>query len=180
MGVKMVGDWKLALKLFAQAPARFAPAASKALMREALYAQRLIKKNITSAKPAQSPLTEATGGGGKPLIRSGDLLGSVNILRKAPLLVFIGIPRTDGSYNIGMIQEEGSVTVQPKTPRMLAFLHAKLKKVGDPPIRESRVIVSQIPARPFVAPAMLTIRAGFDKRFGRSFSKALKGDYGKL
>lgn len=181
MAIRMIGDWKKALKLMKTAGRRFGPAAEKALRREAINAQGIIRGNIKEGpKPAQSPQTAATGGRGKPLNRSGTMRQSVNVVQKGQLNFFIGIPRAEGSYNIAVIHEEGAIVVQVLSDKMRAFLIANLP--GDAPVGGGGniVIVTKIPARPFVAPAFVEVQLGFETRFERSFANALRGDYGRI
>ena len=181
--IQLFGDWKKAIKLMSTAPMRFGPAAHKALTREGIRAQKIIRTNIQQGPPPpQSQQTRDTGGSGKPLNRDGTMRQAVNVVHAGLLDVFIGIPRSEGAFNIAVVHEEGKVIVQPLTNKMRAYLMAKLS--GDPPAGgggpAKQVLVTVIPARPFVAPAYAEMAISFDTRFASEFARALRGDYGRI
>lgn len=179
IGVDFTGDWEAAVRICTGASVLFPRACDVALRRIAVEVEGDVKRNIKAGPPPpQSPLTIATGGGGKPLNRAGDLANSVNVVNAGALAYFIGIPRTAGTYSLAVVHERGAIIVQPLTARMRAFLHARLAKVGPPSGGATGILVTQIPARPFVEPAVDKLRSRFAQRFAREFATALAGQIG--
>jgi hypothetical protein len=178
MSIKKTGDWDVAIKLTTKASLFFQDAANVALKREALRVEGRIKKNINKAKPGQASSTQLTGGLGKPLVRTGSMLNAVGVVEKSKLEVFVGIPTSSGLVNIANVHEEGATIVQRMSERMRRFLHAKLAGLGAPPGRGTGILVTRIPARPFIAPAVDSTRKGFARRFEKDFAQALGGKYG--
>lgn len=182
MAVVLTGQWNVALKLLKGAVTLFPRAADVALRRIAIDVEGDIRSKIKSGPPpAQSGLTKVTGGLGKPLNRAGDLGNSVDVVHPQRLAYFIGIPRSAGSYSLAEVHENGAVVVQNMSDRMRRFLHVKLRATGDPPPNSPvRMVVSQIPARPFVEPVFAALSPVFVTKFTREFSLALGGKYGKV
>lgn len=195
MPIKKEGDWVLAQELTLGAVSQFLPTADKVLKRYAVKAQNEVKKSIGKNAAPLSPLTMATGGKGKPLRRGGDLKASPTVIAKAMAEYFIGIPRGDGSFNIAVIHEEGVTVVQPLTPRMRRFLHAKLGDATEAGGRDSAgrftrtkttggkgaskaVLITTIPPRPFIEAAFNKVQLDMAANFPRDFAKAMGDRYG--
>jgi hypothetical protein len=179
MTVVLTKDWEVAVKLCAGAAAVFPKAADTALLRIAIGIEGSIKSNIVSGPPPpQSRHTTDTGGGGVPLNRTGGLSGAPATIRVAEMNYFIGVPRSSGSFNLAVIHEEGALVVQEMTARMRKFLHARLSGTA-PGGGVSGFVVSQIPARPFVGPAVAEVTPQFGTMFVRNFAAALGGKYGR-
>jgi hypothetical protein len=178
VNVKETGDWELAVELTGQASSRFDAALAKVLEREANRARGVVISKL-GLGPPQSPNTIKTGGGGKPLVRSGELKGSINVVRRGAHQFFIGVPASAGrSMKLGRIHERGATIVQAMTPKQRRFLFAKLGggDISDRP--GTGILVIRIPARPFIGPAFDAWSREAKRRVPRELAKELGGDYG--
>lgn len=174
INIVRVGEWDKAARLLAAAPARLAAAQEAATLQEAHFFRRKIVEGFRTQAPAGerfaplSPLTLAvrkfTGfGGSKALIVRGDLRNSVKVVRQRGGY-FVGVLRSargrrgQSLFNVAQIHEFGSgPIVQEVTERMRGFLAAAFTHAfggitpGDGGF-STGIIVSRIPARPFLRP----------------------------
>ena len=174
MGVQKIGDWKLAQRILATSKRDFDRAIAKTLLQEALFYKKQIVQGIRKQAPggkAFKPISKNTRTvrralgfrGTKALIRNGDLLRSIQVVRRRNG-VFIGIPRTVSDKqgrkiaDLARIHEEGSRPIVIRvTPKMRRFLFATLgggAGGGSGGDGRTGIVVIKIPARPFLAPVL--------------------------
>ena len=177
MTIRKIGAWNVARKILRSSRRQFNSAVNKTLLQEGLFYKKEIVQGIRKQAPAGkafsklAPLTrrqrKVTGfGGRKALIRSGDLIRSVTVIKRSRG-VFVGVPRgakgKDGRsmVDIAKLQEEGSRPIVIKvTPKMRRFLFGVLfrgrrggkSRTGGGFAGGGSVIVIRIPARPFLRP----------------------------
>lgn len=191
--MKLTGDWKRAQQLLAAGPERLRAAMGTALRQEAHVLRNEIVRGITQQAPGGeairrlSPLTIAARkvkgfGGTKALIVRADLRNSVSVVIQGDE-AFIGVPRKARSktgkslVDIAQIHEFGGPPVViPMTPKVRRFVFAMLKKAGKEPQNGSSrgVIVTQVPARPFLRPAFEKFRKEAHTRFMGRVAKQLR------
>lgn len=180
MGLQKRGDWKKALKLLNEAPERIYPATIKAMGQEAHKLRALIVAKFRNLQPPQSWMTMATGGKGKPLVRTGALRKSVSVV-DADDGFFIGIHRTEGTYQLALIHESGATIVMDMSEKQRKYLHAVLGqlagKVGGGG-GGTGVLAINIPARPFVGPVWQEQEGKVPKRVLQRIAKLLNNEYG--
>lgn len=172
VGVKLIGDWKIAKRVLETAPAAFDRALKKTLQQEAETIAANIRKKIASnVPPPNAPSTVALKGSSKTLIASGEMRNSVQLVWKGKFEVFIGIPASakKGTARLADIHENGRVIVQQMTDKQRKFLHARLgpshgKGSG------TGIIVIHIPPRPFMKPVFEEYASSSGKK---NFIKAL-------
>jgi len=200
-GVKFTGDWVLARKLLRAGPAAVEKAMVEALHGEALHFEKAIKKTIQGG--LGPPLKRGGGGrnasgqfvksgragGSKPLIATGDLLGSITVVTaQGGRAAFIGIPRSATAHGgrvvrLAEIHEFGRTIVIRLTEKMRRFLFAVLFKdsprggSGSGAVKRGFIIV-HIPARPFIRPTFAREAPGAQERFVKRVARALGKDYG--
>jgi len=185
--VKRTGDWRLARELLQGAPARLNAATDRALRQEAQELRREVVEGITEQAPAGqalSPLARFTlakrrlrkFSGSKALIHNADLRNAITATVKNGE-AFVGVPRKargrDGSQlaDVAKLNEFGSdPIVIPVTPKMRRFLFVLRREAGDAPASAGGtstpgVIVTRIPARPFLRPVFDKFRRDAGKRF---------------
>lgn len=174
MAVRLVGDWKLARAMLANVAGRTAKAVNQSMLKEANFLRGMVVKGIRDQAPGDQPFKPLSPttlairkfmgfGGRKALIRSGYLLRSIQVYRIAEDKVFIGVHRTakgaDGKslVRVAELMEYGSrPIVIHMTPKMRRFLFAAFhaagleRKPSDGPA--TKIIIVQIPARPFLRP----------------------------
>jgi hypothetical protein len=187
VGVRKTGDWDLARKLVTALPERLERATDLALRQEAQLLRTEIVKGVTSQAPggkAFEPLAPNTLAarrlkrfrGTKALLRRGDLRNAIqSVVRNGQ--VFVGVSRKargrDGAslIDVAKLNEFGSdPIVIPITPKMRRFLFALRREAGGDASKSGSsgvpgVIVTRIPARPFLRPAFDQFRRGSQKRF---------------
>lgn len=144
--MKLTGDWAKAAKIADGLAGRFQKAVDRAVMAEAQHLRGQIVKGIRSGAPggkAFAPLSPMTialrkmrgGGGSKPLIASGGLIGGITATRVGTG-VFIGLLRGakgkggKGLANVGAIHEFGASWSQQLTPKARRFLFAAIARAG--------------------------------------------------
>lgn len=196
MGVRRTGDWARARKLLAAGPARLKVATDRALRQEAEGLRTEVVRGLTRQAPGGKPLKPLSPwtiavrqmqgfSGTKALIRRADLRNGIqSIVRGAT--AFIGVPRKakvpggKSLVDVARIHEEGSdPIIIPITPRMRRFIHAARQRAGIPrrsgPQRQGSpsVVVTQVPARPFLKPAFAKFKRGAQKRFLARVAKEL-------
>lgn len=213
MGIKKIGQWDVARRILRASQRDLDVAIKKTLLQEALFYKKQIVQGIRKQAPggkdfqklAPNTLTVRKNlgvKGSKALIKHGDLIRSIQVIRKRAG-VFIGVPRTVSSSDgrpmtdLAKIHEEGAGPIVIRmTPKMRKFLAINLsKKVrtrgagGRFKTSKSKfgggsgsgVVVIQIPARPFLAPVL----ARWGKptsavpRVTKRMAKNLKLKYGK-
>lgn len=185
VNVKQTGDWAKAEALLAAAPERFEEAIEVALQGEAEFLRGKMVgafgRDGGGKFSAQSPQTKATGGKGKALVRSGELRASIGVV-DAPGKhgKFIGVPAQSGDRNVRLadVHENGRTIVQVMTPAMQRYLQATLPPGPGTGGGGTGIIVSRIPARPFVQPTFERQKGKIPKRFVKRMAEALGGDYG--
>ena len=202
-----VGDWELARFSLAAGVTATAPALKLSLRQEGQWLRKLVVKGIRKQAPGRfggrfQKLAKTTIAvrrlqgfrGRKALIRSGDLIGGINVTTKnAGFTVFVGILRTAKSkggqslVNIAQIQEEGFGPIVIKiTDKMRRFLFAALKASKMLTAQSgsggsSGVIVINIPPRPFFQPVFDSVAkpAQIRERFLNRVAINMKGVMGK-
>lgn len=203
MKLVKVGNWEKALRILDAAPKRLAEAQQKAVLQEAQFFRGKIVEGIREQAPggqAFAPLAPTTLAirqfrgfrGTKALIHHGDLRNSVAVVREGEA-VFVGVLRSaqsrDGAalVNVAAAHEYGSKPIARKlSPKARAFLHAAFRSAGiEKPTAggvKTGVVVSQIPARPFLGPAFEKYGQPEDvsRRFLGRIAKLLGGDFGTL
>lgn len=145
IGVKRAGQWNEARAALKGLSVRARKAEMKATLQEGHYFRGKVIKCFDSSGASNNvswtpnaPAVIASKGSSKPLIDTADLRNSVTVVQEAPV-VFVGVPskkrRRDGGplVSIAEVHEYGKIIVIPVTPKMLAFLHARRKELGDPP-----------------------------------------------
>lgn len=195
MAVRRTGDWARARKLVAAGPERLKLATDRALRQEAEGLRTEVVRGITTQSPGGkklaplSPWTLAARrlqgfSGTKALLRRADLRNGIRAVVRGPA-AFIGVPRKarsrDGErlVDVARVQEEGSAPIIiPITPRMRRFIHAVREQAGIPrragPVQQgTRVVVTQVRARPFLRPAFAKFKRGAQKRFLNRVAKEL-------
>jgi len=203
MGFKQVGEWGVAKRILAAGPAKMDRAINKTLLQEAHLYRKEIVQGLRKGAPGGKkfkPIAKSTKqgrkfkkfGGTKPLIRTGDLRNSVQVVKRSAA-VFVGVPRSakgkDGRslVNIARVHEFGSRPIVIKiTPKMRRLLAAMFRKTGSKAAQKASggragggtLMVIQIPARPFMRPVELKLRKGRAKRVQARMSKNLGKDFG--
>lgn len=192
MTVKKTGDWAMARKILRGARIKMKGAVNVALRQEAELLRKEIVQGITKQAPGGktlkplSPLTlaarEIAGfGGTKALMVRGDLRNAIAAIVKGNE-AFVGIPRKardkDGKpvIDVANAQEFGAGPfVIPMTPAMRRYLFALYAKAGKSRSGGSGkgVVVTRIPARPFLRPAFNSFSKGVQKRFLRRIARNL-------
>ena len=153
IGVKLVGDWKMAKRVLETAPAAFDRALKATIGAEAERIAGGIRKKIYSnIKPPNQPSTITLKGSSKTLVASGGMAQSVQLVWKGKFQVFIGIPAQakKGVARLADINEHGRVIVQHMTDKQRKFLHAKFPSYSGG--TGTGIVVIHVPARPFIKP----------------------------
>jgi len=187
VAIKRTGDWSLARAMLQAAPARLKMATDRALRQEAEQLRGEVVEGITKQAPAGeafSPLARFTlakrrlrkFSGSKALIRNADLRNAVTAtVRNGE--AFVGVPRKakgrDGAQlaDVAKLNEFGSdPIIIPVTPKMRRFLHVLRREAGEGASTAVRtatpgVIITRIPARPFLRPVFDKFRRDAGKRF---------------
>jgi hypothetical protein len=168
------GDWAKAARLLKQGPAIIEEAGRKALKQEAEFFRTKIVQGIRDQEPGGkhfkplSPKTIAVRrflgfDGTKALMRSGYLRNSITVTNRGNDF-FTGMLRSAKSkggqsmVNIAELQENGSRPILIKmTPPMMRLLAAAFRAAGLTAPEPSgagatRILIVQIPARPFIGP----------------------------
>jgi len=178
------GDWARARRLLAASSGRLKSAAETALKQEAHALRNEVVRGLTAQAPGgepirpPAPLTLAARqlkgfGGTKALLVRGDLRNSISVISDGDE-VFVGVLRSAKSstgeslVDVAQIQEFGGPPVIiPITPKMRRFLAVLFKRagVGHSAGGGRGVVVTQVPARPFLRPAFEKFRAGAARRF---------------
>lgn len=204
MKMVKVGNWEKALRILDAAPKRLADAQHRALLQEAQFFRGKIVEGIREQAPggqAFAPLSPTTLAirqfrgfrGTKALIHHGDLRNSVAVVREGDT-VFVGVLRSaqsrDGAalVNVASAHEHGTKPIVRKlTPKVRAFLFAAFRKAGIEKAAavggtKTGVVVSRVPARPFLGPVFEKHAKPDEvaRRFLGRITKLLGGDFGTL
>jgi hypothetical protein len=195
---KQVGDWKKVSDVLSAAPRKLEAAMRKATLQEGQFMRSKIVQGITRQAPGGKPFTPLADGtlitrrakgfhGTKALIVRADLRNSISVKEHGDGLsggVFIGIQRSARSpsgksmVDIAEIHEFGSkpLIIQ-MTPKMKRFLRMAYRKAMVPfrPGNGTGIIVSRIPARPFLRPVFDEFGSGTVARIEERLVKLLKG-----
>jgi len=191
--IAKVGAWSAARRILSPgASRRLARTLRVVVLREAQALRAEIIKGLTRQAPGGSairPLAALTIAarrlagfrGRKALIRRGDLRNSITVQSQGDL-AFVGVPRSAGParLRIASVHEYGTdPIVIPITPAMRRFLAALFARASRKRKRSSRrgngsgVVVTQIPARPFMRPAFELWRKGIDRRMIGAIQKQM-------
>lgn len=203
------GDWDEAIRILDVTEKDLNKALSRAMRQEALLMQKHIKQGIRKQAPGGerfkplSPITLAIRksqgfGGTKALINRGDLRNSIKVKQTGEgrwsAKYFIGVLKNtkskDGKslFNIAAVHEKGSKTFVIKVTKAMRGFLARIFKEHLGGVSSGGggfskgIIVSRIPARPFIRPVFEKyakpneIRDRFLKRVG----ELLGGDLGHL
>jgi len=185
--VNRTGDWSLARELLQGAPTRLKVATERALRQEAEELRREVVQGITKQAPggqAFSSLSHFTlakrrlrkFSGSKALIQNADLRNAITATVKNGE-AFVGVPRKargrDGTQlaDVAKLNEFGSdPIIIPVTAKMRRYLFVLRREAGDAPASSGGtstpgVIVTRIPARPFLRPVFDKFRRDAGKRF---------------
>ena len=193
MTVRKTGDWAKARRMLQGGPLKMRGAIAAALHQEAHLLRKEIVQGITKQAPGGqavkplSPLTIAARklagfGGTKALLRRGDLRNAVTVIVKGHE-AFVGIPRKAKDekgrpvVDVAKVHELGAGPfVIPMTPAMRRYLFLLLKRAGvSKKTGDGKgVVVTSIPARPFLRPAFDKFSKGARKRFLGRVSRLLK------
>ena len=179
MAISRTGDWARARELLSNTSGRLKGAVERAMKQEAHALRNEVVSGLTAQAPGgepirpPAPLTLAARqlegfGGTKSLLVRGDLRNAISVIADGDE-VFIGVLRSAKSStgeslaDIAQIQEFGGPPVIiPITSKMRRYLAVLLKRAGTPRVSGSGrgVVVTQVPARPFLRPAFDKFRAG--------------------
>ena len=162
----------------------------KALQLNGQVAVRAVRKTIQgSVAPANAGLTTFIKGSSKPLVDNGDLFKAITSKKVGPLAMFVGVLRSNRSFNIAVVVHNGArIRVTDKMRGMffaLALASAgkldpeKLKgraaelwakrKGGWKPLGAGKGLIT-IPKRPFIE---ITFGdSGMKKKMTKNFTKA--------
>jgi hypothetical protein len=175
IGVKLIGDWKLAKRVLETAPAAFDRALKATIGAEAERIAGAIRKKIASGvPPPNAPSTVYLKGSSKTLIASGEMQKTVQVVWKGKFQAFIGIPANakKGTARLADIHESGRVIVQQMTPKQRRFLHAKFPGYTG---SGTGIIVIHIPARPFIKPVFEDYEKSGKPKFLKALGENLDG-----
>ena len=183
MATSRTGDWARARELLSNTAGRLKGAVEKSLRQEAHALRNEVVRGLTAQAPGgepirpPAPLTLAARqlkgvGGTKSLLVRADLRNAISVITDGDE-VFIGVLRSAKSStgeslaDIARVQEFGGPPVIiPLTPKMRRYLAVLLKRAGVAPSAGSGrgVVVTQVPARPFLRPAFEKFRQGAGQR----------------
>lgn len=136
------GQWSQARAATRALAARFKAAESKATLQEGHHFRAKViecfdTSGASNGKPwvPNEPSVIAGKGSSKPLINRADLRNSVTVVSQGGQ-VFIGVPNKKRAKNgqpmtsIAEVHEEGRIIFITVTPRMRAFVMAKMRQLG--------------------------------------------------
>lgn len=195
--------WTEAARILGISRARIDRAIDRSINQEARFLQRKIKEGLRQQAPGGqrfrplSPLTIAVRrfqrfGGTKALIVRGDLRNSIKVVKAGSGRYFIGVLRQargrngQSLFNVAQVHEFGSrPIVLQVTKKMRGFL-AKAFTEAFGSITpggggfSTGIIVTRIPARPFIRPVFERFARPDDikDRFTARFTRLLGGDFG--
>lgn len=212
MPVVLTGAWLVARRILATGAPRVRRAIDQAVMQEAQLLRGEIVRGLTEQAPGGNPIRPLAQStilkrrllrfqGTKALIVRSDLRRSVTVQRTSAG-AFVGVLRSargrDGASlaNVAQMNEFGSRPIVIRiTPRMRRFLIAMFGKGEGGRDRRGRftssafqggpgtgIVVVQIPARPFVRPAVEKLFSNESEvrdRFLGRIARQLGGDFGR-
>lgn len=193
VSIQRVGQWTEKTRALKKAELKTRKCLDRALKQEGEFLRKQVVQGVRKQAPGGKKFQKTSRNtrrtrrfknfkGSKALIRTGDLVGSVKVVKK-PLGVFVGILRTAKAsngqelVNIARIHEEGSRPITIKmTPKMRRFLFAmfggrRRKRLIGPREGGVGIIVIRIPPRPIFKPVFAkfgkpaVIRPRFIARF---------------
>lgn len=192
MALSRTGDWARARELLSNTSGRLKGAVERAMKQEAHALRNEVVSGLTAQAPGgepirpPAPLTVAARqldgfGGTKSLLVRGDLRNAISVIADGDE-VFIGVLRSAKSTgeslaDIAQIQEFGGPPVIiPITPKMRRYLAVLFKRAGVPrgPGSGRGVVVTQVPARPFLRPAFEKFRRGAAQRVLERIARSLE------
>lgn len=192
MAISRTGDWARARDLLSNTSGRLKGAVERAMKQEAHALRNEVVSGLTVQAPGgepirpPAPLTLAARqlegfGGTKSLLVRGDLRNAISVIADGDE-VFIGVLRSAKSStgeslaDIAQIQEFGGPPVIiPITPKMRRYLAVLFRRAGVPRPGSGRgVVVTQVPARPFLRPAFERFRLGATGRLIARVTAALE------
>jgi hypothetical protein len=167
-----IGDWKKAGKALPGLAAAYRKAEIQAVFQEALHFRRQVIKAFKTSGGSNGkawapnrPSTIAAKGSSKPLINTGDLMGSVAVLPAGSASFFAGVPNNARAKKggkltqIGRVHEEGRVIVMQITKKQHAWFMANLSSLGGGggggssgggTFKPGGILVIKIPQRSFL------------------------------
>ena len=183
MAISRTGDWARARELLSNTSGRLKGAVERAMKQEAHALRNEVVRGLTAQAPGgepirpPAPLTLAARqlekfGGTKSLLVRGDLRNAISVIADGDE-VFIGVLRSakrstgESLADIAQLQEFGGPPVIiPITPKMRRYLAVLFKRAGTPqrPGSGRGVVVTQVPARPFLRPAFEKLRGSAQRR----------------
>lgn len=192
MAISRTGDWARARELLSNTSGRLKGAVERAMKQEAHALRNEVVSGLTAQAPGgepirpPAPLTLAARqlegfGSTKSLLVRGDLRNAISVIADGDE-VFIGVLRSAKSSkgetlaDIAQIQEFGGPPVIiPITPKMRRYLAVLLRRAGTPrgPSSGRGVVVTQVPARPFLRPAFEKFRSGAPQRLLNRIARQL-------
>lgn len=192
MAISRTGDWARARELLSNTSGRLKGAVERAMKQEAHALRNEVVRGLTAQAPGgepirpPAPLTLAARqlqgfGGTKSLLVRGDLRNAISVIADGDE-VFIGVLRSAKSStgeslaDIAQIQEFGGPPVIiPITPKMRRYLAVLFKRAGTPrrPGSGRGVVVTQVPARPFLRPAWARFQQGAGRRLLERVARSL-------
>jgi hypothetical protein len=189
MSVRRTGDWQRAALLLKAAPKHLERATGLALRQEAERLRSEVVEGLTRQAPGGKPLAPLSDftlakrrlgkfSGTKALLRHADLRNAITALVRRGE-AFVGVPRKargrDGAQlaDVAKLNEfGGDPIVIPITPKMRRFLFVLRREVSggdsnshDSGAQGSGVIVTRIPARPFLRPVFENFQKEASRRF---------------
>lgn len=196
MELQRTGDWSFVAKMLEGEVNRFRGTLQTVLRQEAELLRKEIVQGITKQAPGGKgfrPLSELTLAarrlkrfrGTKALMVRGDLRNNISAIIRGDE-AFVGVHRKARDKNgkpvidIAKLNEFGSnPIVIPITPKMRRFLAALYREAGIPRAAGSGggkgVVVTRIPARPFLRPAFERFSKGAEKRVFEKLARAFRG-----
>jgi len=173
MKIKLTGQWKKAQKILDKGAQRVELSKRKIMASEAKFYAQKIKEGLESQAPGKKPIkppAESTlisrefkgFNSTKSLIVRRDLVNSITDIVKGDK-AFAGIPKsargTDGQNlaKIGEINEKGKNGIVIEiTPKMRKLFGAMFAGSDNESPGKKKVIIVNIPARPFITPVLET------------------------
>jgi hypothetical protein len=188
MKVTKTGDWAQARHLLQTMPYKLKTTVSIAFRQEAELLRKQIVQGLTKQAPGGKSFKELSVftlaarrlknfKGTKALIRRGDLRGAISVIVRGEE-AFVGVPRKardkDGNpvIDIAELNEFGSKPIViPITPKMRRYLAVLFKEAGETAGSSGGkggsgkgVVVTRIPARPFLKPVFEKFSIGAEQR----------------
>lgn len=142
-GMRKIGDWKRARRELPGMADKYRDAQIMAVRQEAeFFRKKVIECFKTGGKSSNiawkpnAPSTIRAKGSSKPLIDSGDLVGSVTIIQASTDTFFCGVPNNARSkkgkpfVKIGKVHEFGKTITMKISKKQHGWMMANIKKLG--------------------------------------------------